>query len=72
MQVAEEHYSSDYRCTISIDSLQEGQQEKEGMSGIFVNFNLMSSYSFFDETAFSHIAIFKQSFVYPSYQVYTL
>ena len=31
MQVAEEHYSSDYRCTISIDSLQEGQQEKEGM-----------------------------------------
>ncbi|KAL5264270.1 hypothetical protein ACHWQZ_G005388 [Mnemiopsis leidyi] len=30
MQVAMEHYSSDYRCTISIDSLMEGQQEKEG------------------------------------------
>ena len=43
MQVAEEHYSSDYRCTISIDSLQEGQQEKEGMYRNFVNFNFMLS-----------------------------
>ena len=31
MQVASQHYSSDYRCTITIDSLIEGQQEKEGL-----------------------------------------
>ena len=30
MQVASQHYSSDYRCTITIDSLVEGQREKEG------------------------------------------
>ena len=30
MQVAFEQYSSDYRCTIKIDSLMEGEQEKQG------------------------------------------
>ena len=45
MQVAAEHYAPDYRCTITISSLMEGQQEKQGnVQCLSINFHRIPVY----------------------------